>query len=56
MPFRKKAARQPVRKPLLTPDEKAEFTKYVFPFENIVMEGGGCKGPAYVGTIRVRFN
>ena len=29
------------------------FDKYVFPFENIVFEGGGNKGLAYCGAVRV---
>ena len=41
------------RKPLLSSEEKEEFTKQTFPFENIALEGGGCKGSSYVGTIRV---
>ena len=41
------------RKAVLTPEETKEFKKYVFPFENIVFEGGGSKGGAYAGTIRV---
>ncbi|XP_072016164.1 uncharacterized protein [Amphiura filiformis] len=41
------------RKPILTEEEKKEFTQYDFPFENIALEGGGSKGNAYVGTIRV---
>ena len=40
------------RKPLLSPEEKEEFTKQTFPFENIALEGGGSKGRSYVGTIR----
>ncbi|XP_038069893.1 uncharacterized protein LOC119739137 [Patiria miniata] len=38
---------------LLTPEEKAEFQGYEFPFENLAFEGGGSKGMAYVGMIRV---
>ena len=30
-----------------------ELEKYVFPFENLVFEGGGNKGLAYCGAIRV---
>ena len=29
------------------------FEKYVFPFENLVFEGGGNKGLAYCGAVRV---
>ncbi|XP_078619547.1 uncharacterized protein LOC144886694 [Branchiostoma floridae x Branchiostoma japonicum] len=29
------------------------FRKYNFPFENIVMEGGGAKGIAYIGAVKV---
>ena len=32
---------------------KVELDKYVFPFENLVFEGGGNKGLAYCGAIRV---
>ncbi|CAH1229599.1 Hypp242 [Branchiostoma lanceolatum] len=36
------------------PDLGAErFQKYNFPFENIVMEGGGAKGIAYIGAVKV---
>ena len=41
------------RKPLLSREEKEEFTRQTFPFENIALEGGGSKGGSYVGTIRV---
>ncbi len=34
-------------------DEYAEFKEYDFPFENIVLEGGGVKGLAYCGAIQV---
>lgn len=29
------------------------FDRYCFPFENIVFEGGGSKGLAYCGAVRV---
>ena len=29
------------------------FKNYDFPFENLVFEGGGNKGMAYVGALRV---
>ncbi|XP_035685306.1 uncharacterized protein LOC118421908 [Branchiostoma floridae] len=29
------------------------FAKYIFPFENLVLEGGGAKGAAYVGALKV---
>ncbi|XP_078681686.1 uncharacterized protein LOC144916430 [Branchiostoma floridae x Branchiostoma belcheri] len=35
-----------------TPEDQA-FGKYDFPFENLVMEGGGVKGIAYIGALRV---
>ncbi|XP_038060130.1 uncharacterized protein LOC119731155 [Patiria miniata] len=41
------------RKPILTPEEKREFEGYEFPFENLALQGGGSKGMAYIGTIRV---
>ncbi|XP_072023650.1 uncharacterized protein [Amphiura filiformis] len=41
------------RKPILNKEEKEEFTNYDFPFENIAFEGGGSKGNAYIGAIRV---
>ena len=30
-----------------------ELKNFDFPFENLVLEGGGNKGVAYVGTIQV---
>ena len=30
-----------------------DVKKYEFPFENLVFEGGGSKGIAYVGAIKV---
>ena len=30
-----------------------DLTKYIFPFENLVFEGGGNKGLAYCGAVRV---
>ncbi|XP_066265652.1 uncharacterized protein [Branchiostoma lanceolatum] len=33
--------------------EDERFLKYDFPFENLVFEGGGARGVAYVGTLRV---
>ncbi|XP_072025047.1 uncharacterized protein [Amphiura filiformis] len=41
------------RRPLLSREEKDEFTKHVYRFENLALEGGGSKGGAYVGAIRV---
>ena len=35
-------------------DEQCEhLKKYQFPFENIIFEGGGVKGLAYAGALRV---
>ena len=31
-----------------------ELRQYKFPFENIVLEGGGVKGIAYGGALKVR--
>lgn len=31
-----------------------DYTLYKYPFENIILEGGGNKGLAYCGAIRVR--
>ncbi|XP_019630243.1 PREDICTED: uncharacterized protein LOC109474380 [Branchiostoma belcheri] len=31
----------------------SHFRKYIFPFENLVLEGGGAKGMAYVGALKV---
>ncbi|XP_078685504.1 uncharacterized protein YqhO-like [Branchiostoma floridae x Branchiostoma belcheri] len=31
----------------------SHFSKYKFPFENLVLEGGGAKGMAYVGALKV---
>ena len=33
--------------------DKDEIAKYEYPFENLVFEGGGAKGLAYCGVIRV---
>ena len=32
---------------------KVRLDKYAFPFENLVFEGGGNKGLAYCGAVRV---
>ena len=53
MSFFKKKTKPQRRPPVLTPEETEEFNKYVYPFENFAMEGGGSKGTAYVGAIRV---
>ena len=37
----------------LNDTEKAEFSGYDWPFENVVLEGGGAKCEAFLGTIRV---
>ena len=37
-----------------SPSEIINFGDYVYPFENIVFEGGGNKGLAYAGAVRVR--
>ena len=37
-------------------DHKASIVRpedYIFPFENLVLEGGGNKGLAYCGAVRV---
>ncbi|XP_071803371.1 uncharacterized protein [Asterias amurensis] len=36
-----------------SPSETINFEDYVYPFENIVFEGGGNKGLAYAGAVRV---
>ena len=53
MPFSKKKPKPPRRPKILTHEETEEFNKYVYQFENLAMEGGGSKGTAYVGAIRV---
>ena len=35
-------------------DKYADIKQYKFPFENVVLEGGGVKGLAYCGAIQVR--
>lgn len=35
------------------PSSPVDLTKYDFPFENLVFEGGGNKGLAYCGAVRV---
>ncbi|XP_077864027.1 uncharacterized protein LOC144349248 [Saccoglossus kowalevskii] len=37
---------------LTTTDDK-KLAKYIYPFENLVLEGGGVKGVAYAGLIKV---
>ena len=34
--------------------ECEKLSKYQFPFENIALEGGGVKGLAYSGSVKVR--
>ena len=43
------------RKPILTAEEREEFEGYEFPLENLALQGGGSKGLAYVGTLRVNL-
>ncbi|XP_072046282.1 uncharacterized protein [Amphiura filiformis] len=38
---------------ILTPGELKEFENDKFPFENIAFEGGGSKGTAHIGAVRV---
>ncbi|KAI8517743.1 hypothetical protein Bbelb_037600 [Branchiostoma belcheri] len=41
-------------RPARMPDvDGRHFRKYKFPFENLVLEGGGAKGMAYVGALKV---
>ena len=35
------------------PNSPVDLTKYDFPFKNLVFEGGGNKGLAYCGAVRV---
>ncbi len=44
------------RSPILTADLAAELGGYDFAFENIVFEGGGNKGLASTGAIRVSIS
>lgn len=32
-----------------------DHTKYIYPFENLVFEGGGNKGLAYCGALKVKY-
>ena len=36
-------------------DDLEELKGYEYPFTNLVMEGGGSKGMAYVGALKVQF-
>ncbi len=38
---------------MLTEEERQELGAYEYPFENVALEGGGNKGSAYIGAIRV---
>ena len=38
---------------MLTEEERQELSAYEYPFENVALEGGGVKGSAYIGAIRV---
>ena len=38
-----------------TSHEEAVYKGFSFPFENLVFEGGGNKGMAYVGALQVRI-
>ncbi|XP_077864029.1 uncharacterized protein LOC102806894 [Saccoglossus kowalevskii] len=40
----------------LKSDIDGELSKYDFPFENLVLEGGGTKGIAYAGVTKVLMN
>ena len=43
------------RPDLLLEDQEdiSKLKSYVYPFENLVLEGGGVKGVAYMGALRV---
>eukprot|EP00058_Branchiostoma_floridae_P009056 XP_002594544.1 hypothetical protein BRAFLDRAFT_104465 [Branchiostoma floridae] len=51
------AKRMKVRKPLdptaVDDPQDTDFGNYDFPFENLVVEGGGARGVAYIGSLRV---
>ncbi len=52
--FRFKTVKVPsVQEPILTEDERKELGQYNYPWHNIVFEGGGNKGLAYAGSVRV---
>ncbi|XP_022095709.1 uncharacterized protein LOC110981955 isoform X3 [Acanthaster planci] len=52
--FRLKTVKLPtVHEPILTEDECDELSRYQYPWHNIVFEGGGMKGFAYGGAVRV---
>ena len=53
--FSKKTPLVEPKASLLTEDEKREFRGIDFPFENLALEGGGGKGLAYIGVVRVSF-
>ena len=36
--------------------QDTDFGNYGFPFENLVIEGGGARGVAYIGALRVLFH
>ncbi len=38
---------------MLTEEERQELSAYEYPFENVAFEGGGNKGSAYMGALRV---
>ena len=38
------------------PEIPQEIRDYQFPFENLVLEGGGCKTYSYMGALKVTSN
>ncbi|XP_022095676.1 uncharacterized protein LOC110981937 isoform X1 [Acanthaster planci] len=52
--FRFKTVKMPtVHEPILTDDERHELSSYDYHWHNVVFEGGGNKGLAYCGAVRV---
>ncbi|XP_071790966.1 uncharacterized protein [Asterias amurensis] len=52
--FRFKTVKVPsIQEPILSEDERDELGQFKYPWHNIVFEGGGNKGLAYAGSVRV---
>ena len=54
--FRFKTVKVPsIQEPILSEDERDELGQFKYPWHNIVFEGGGNKGLAYAGSVRVGY-